>query len=275
MHAETVARRSSRKQVFLKILQNDIQNIVIQVRSRSTNQVFLKVLTKTLKITFLTKHLRPTPPTPKISTHATHAKILWNYATHIIMFNSRQKFMDPTPKVDPRQNFMDQHYAHHPRYLADLGKRSDDLQCHGNTLLTEIRSFYYYPFFQKFCTHLYSEPGTPLWIVLGVVVVPFRFIPLQLITDPLTNLKSNKSTMKELCCMLEHVQRKSNEAIFTKCCEPRCDHCSNHSVINQIAWEHLRERDFKWPNPNPIYRSSKSLYDLYRDKLFTIMDIIF
>ena len=72
-----------------------------------------------------------------------------------------------------------------------------------------------------------------------------------------------------------YVQRKSNEAIFTKCCEPRCDHCSNHSVINQIAWEYLRERDFKWPNPNPIYRSSKSLYDLYRDKLFTIMDIIF
>ena len=51
-----------------------------------------------MKITFLTKHLRPTPPTPKVSTHATHAKILWNYATHIIMFNSRQKFMDPTPK---------------------------------------------------------------------------------------------------------------------------------------------------------------------------------
>ena len=34
--------------------------------------------------------------------------------------------------------------------------------CHGNTLLTEIISFYYYAFFQKFCTPLHSESGTPL-----------------------------------------------------------------------------------------------------------------
>ena len=58
--------------------------------------------------------------------------------------------------------------------------------------------------------------------------------------------------MKELPFRMKHVQQKSHKVSFTKCCHPRCDHCSNHLVISQKAWEYLLEHDFKWPNPIPF-----------------------
>ena len=57
--------------------------------------------------------------------------------------------------------------------------------------------------------------------------------------------------MKELCFRMEHVQQKCREVIFIKFCDPRCDHCSNHPVISQKAWEYLPEHDFKWPSLIP------------------------
>ena len=51
--------------------------------------------------------------------------------------------------------------------------------------------------------------------------------------------------------MTKHVDRKSNEAIFRKCVDPRCDYCTTHPIISTKSWEYLREREFKWPNPVP------------------------
>lgn len=50
---------------------------------------------------------------------------------------------------------------------------------------------------------------------------------------------------------MKHMDRKSNEIIFRKCNDPRCTHCSKRPVISTKAWNFLKERDFKWPNPIP------------------------
>ena len=52
----------------------------------------------------------------------------------------------------------------------EKGKCSDNSQCYENTLLTEVLSFYYYAFFRKFRTSLHSEPGTPLFQILKIIV---------------------------------------------------------------------------------------------------------
>ena len=51
--------------------------------------------------------------------------------------------------------------------------------------------------------------------------------------------------------MIKHVERKSHEIIFKKCVNPRCSHCADNPVILTVAWDYLRERDFKFPNAVP------------------------
>ena len=57
--------------------------------------------------------------------------------------------------------------------------------------------------------------------------------------------------MSELRFMRKHIDRKSNEVVFRKCVDPSCSYCTEHSIISTKAWDYLKERDFKWPNPTP------------------------
>jgi len=57
--------------------------------------------------------------------------------------------------------------------------------------------------------------------------------------------------MQELRFTMKHMERKSNEVIFKKCVDPRCDHCSSRPIISTAAWDFIKERDFVWPNPIP------------------------
>ena len=49
--------------------------------------------------------------------------------------------------------------------------------------------------------------------------------------------------------MLAHMNRKSNEVMYCKCINPNCSHCTENPVISTKAYNHLVERNFKWPNP--------------------------
>ena len=51
--------------------------------------------------------------------------------------------------------------------------------------------------------------------------------------------------------MCNHMDRKSNEVIFSKCNNPHCKYCSDTPVIAKHAWNYLKENEFKWPNPLP------------------------
>ena len=62
-------------------------------------------------------------------------------------------------------------------------------------------------------------------------------------------LRKSKRLMEELTFMLKHVDRKSNELIYMKCVNPRCNHCSQNLIIATDAWEDLKEIEFKWHNP--------------------------
>ena len=55
--------------------------------------------------------------------------------------------------------------------------------------------------------------------------------------------------MSELRFMRKHIDRKSNEVVFRKCVDPSCSYCTEHPIISTKAWDYLKERDFKWPNP--------------------------
>ena len=55
--------------------------------------------------------------------------------------------------------------------------------------------------------------------------------------------------MAELRFMCSHIDRKSNEIIFSKCLNPNCSHCVEKPVISTKAWSYLKDRGFKWPNP--------------------------
>ena len=61
--------------------------------------------------------------------------------------------------------------------------------------------------------------------------------------------------MEELRFMFKHLERKSNELIFSKCCNPRCDYCQERPIVAKEAWNYLQERDFKWANPMPSTES--------------------
>ena len=54
--------------------------------------------------------------------------------------------------------------------------------------------------------------------------------------------------MEELRFMLKHVPRKSNELIYMKCLNPRCNHCSKNPIITTDTWEDLKKNEFKWHN---------------------------
>ena len=57
--------------------------------------------------------------------------------------------------------------------------------------------------------------------------------------------------MSKLRFMCKHINQKSNEVVFRKCLGPSCSHCTEHLIISTKAWDYLKERDFKWPNPTP------------------------
>lgn len=57
--------------------------------------------------------------------------------------------------------------------------------------------------------------------------------------------------MQEMRFMFSHMERKSNELIFRKCPEPRCNYCPENPVKALQLWNYLRDQDFKWPNPMP------------------------
>lgn len=49
--------------------------------------------------------------------------------------------------------------------------------------------------------------------------------------------------------MVKHIDRKSNEIVFMKCSDPLCPHCSKNPVQCRQIWSFLKEREFKWWNP--------------------------
>ena len=73
----------------------------------------------------------------------------------------------------------------------------------------------------------------------------------ELIVGSANNILHNTEVMRELRFMFIHLQKKSNEIIFQKCYKPNCTHCTSSPVIAAKVWDHLKERDFKWPNPVP------------------------
>ena len=73
----------------------------------------------------------------------------------------------------------------------------------------------------------------------------------QILSGPIRTLCASKNVVAELRFMAKHIDRKSNEVIFQKCSDPRCSHCSTRPILSKMAWEFLKDRDFKWPNPIP------------------------
>ena len=71
----------------------------------------------------------------------------------------------------------------------------------------------------------------------------------SLLTGGITNLRQNSKLIKELRFILKHLDRKSNELIYRKCTDPRCDHCSSNPILSKKSF--LKMSDFKWPNPKP------------------------
>ena len=55
--------------------------------------------------------------------------------------------------------------------------------------------------------------------------------------------------MSQLRFMCKHIDRKTNEVVFRKCVDLSCLHCTEHPNISTKAWDYLKERHFKWPNP--------------------------
>ena len=72
-----------------------------------------------------------------------------------------------------------------------------------------------------------------------------------MMTGPINALRSCKDVIKELRFTAKHIERKSHEIIFSKCSNPRCNHCASNPIISKTAWAFLSERNFKWPNPVP------------------------
>ena len=72
-----------------------------------------------------------------------------------------------------------------------------------------------------------------------------------MLTGPIRVLRGSQDVTSELRFMMKHIDRKSNEVIFRKFVDPRCDHCSSSPIISTEAWNYLKEREFKWPNPIP------------------------
>ena len=74
---------------------------------------------------------------------------------------------------------------------------------------------------------------------------------LQLLTGPLRNLRSATDVVKELRFFLKHIDRKSNEIIFMKCIDRKCEFCIQHPIKCTDTWNYLKERSFFWSNPLP------------------------
>ena len=70
-----------------------------------------------------------------------------------------------------------------------------------------------------------------------------------MVTGAASVIRANKDVVKEMRFVANHIDRKSNEIIFTKCIYPRCKHCFSNPIISKKAWEDIKERNFKWPNP--------------------------
>ena len=64
-------------------------------------------------------------------------------------------------------------------HFQEKGNCSDNSQCHGNTLLIEILSFYYHTISRKFSTPLHSEPGMPLKFLHVYQLLPLLILLLQ------------------------------------------------------------------------------------------------
>ena len=73
----------------------------------------------------------------------------------------------------------------------------------------------------------------------------------NLMTGSVSNLLHNTELIRELRFMYNHINKKSNEIIFQKYYKPNCSNCTSSPVIATKVWDHLNERDFKWPNPVP------------------------
>ena len=74
---------------------------------------------------------------------------------------------------------------------------------------------------------------------------------LQLLTGPLRNLRSAADVVKELWFFLKHIDRMSNEIIFMKCIDRKCEFCIQHPIKCTDTWNYLKERSFFWFNPLP------------------------
>ena len=73
----------------------------------------------------------------------------------------------------------------------------------------------------------------------------------DLIMGPYSLLIKDVSMMAELRFLFNHIDKKSNEVIFQKCHRPTCSHCTSIPIIAGKAWEALKGKEFKWPNPTP------------------------
>ena len=76
------------------------------------------------------------------------------------------------------------------------------------------------------------------------------YFPPQTLTGPIRQLRASKQVVSDLRFMVKHIDRKSNEIIFMKCKDPACTHCSARPVQALKLWQFLKDRDFKWFNPD-------------------------
>ena len=70
-----------------------------------------------------------------------------------------------------------------------------------------------------------------------------------MITGPAKNLRIDTKMMRGLRFPFNHIDKKSNEIILSKCVRPHCLHCTSNPIISVNAWNELQRSSFKWPNP--------------------------
>ena len=73
----------------------------------------------------------------------------------------------------------------------------------------------------------------------------------DLVMGPYSHLVNDAKMMAELRFLINHIVKKSNEIIFQKCNRPSCSHCTSTPIIAEEAWEAMKNKEFKWPNPTP------------------------
>ena len=74
----------------------------------------------------------------------------------------------------------------------------------------------------------------------------------KILTGPMTTLRNSKELLGKMRFAFKHVDRKSNELIYLKCVDPRCEYCTSNPNKAVDAWKYLKEREFKWPNQEPL-----------------------